>query len=295
MKYIVIGATGNTGRIVASELLKVEKSVRAVGRNADKLAPLGKSGAETIVADVQNPDDMKRAFESIDAAYVMIPPNFAASNFRKYQDEVTDNITDAMAANGTKFVVSLSSVGADQPSGVGPVNGLHYMERQFDGIPDLNTLHIRAGFFMENLLGSLSMIKNMGIYGSASPGEAPWPLIATSDIGLYSAQRLIALNFEGKNVQYLLGPHDVSGNETAAILGKVLGIKKLPYVSFSMSDMKKGLLSAGMPEQIADNFCELFEGFDNGLMAYHRDAGSTTKTNLEEFAKRALKPVFDAM
>ncbi len=295
MKYVVIGATGKTGSIVAAELLKAGLPVRVVGRSADKLAKFSSQGAEAFVGDVEKSDDVKRAFEGMDAAYVMIPPNFAAANFRKYQDEVTDNVTDAIAVSGTKYAVSLSSVGGEHASGLGPVNGLHYLETQLDGIPDLNTLHIRAGFFMENLFGSLGVIKHMKIYGAATPADAPWPLIASSDVGHYSANRLNALNFNGKNVQYLLGPRDISGSETSAILGAAFGIGALPYVQFSYEDMKKGMIGGGVPEQFADLFVELYNGFNNGLMGYRRDAESTTNTKLEDFAKNVLKPAFDAM
>jgi len=293
MNYVVIGATGNTGRVVAEELLQSGQSVRAVGRSADKLRSLVDRGAEAFVADLNNADAVKHAFENIDAAYVMIPPNFSARDFRKYQDEVTDNITDAMAACGTKYVVSLSSVGAEHASGVGPVGGLHYMEKHFNAIPDLNTLHVRAGFFMENLFGAVGMIKSKGIYGAATSADAPWPLIATQDIGRYSAGRLSALNFLGKNVQYLLGPRDVSGGETAKIFAKAFGIESLPYVQFTLPDIKQGMVGAGVPVHIADLFCELYDGFNSGLLSYSRDADSTTNTKLEDFAVQVLKPAFD--
>lgn len=295
MNYVVIGATGRTGHIVAQELLKDGHSVRAVGRSADKLEELAKLGAEAFTGDVTNADEMKRAFEGSEAAYVMIPPNFTASDFRKYQDEATDNFADAISTGGTKHVVSLSSVGANHAKGLGPVNGLFYLENQLDGIPDLNTLHLRAGFFMENLLGSIGMVKKLGVYGAATPASLPWPLIATSDIGHYAAHRLDALNFTGKNVQYLLGPRDVTGDEVASLLAKICSLDKVPYVQFSAEDLKKGMLGGGMSEHFADLFCELYEGFNSGLMDYHRDAESTTNSKIEDFAADVLKPAFQAM
>ena len=295
MKYVVIGATGQTGHIVAEELLKSGNAVRAVGRSADKLEKLGKLGAEVFVGDVTNADDMKRAFDGTEAAYVMIPPNYAAADFRKYQEEATDNFADAISTGGTKYIVSLSSVGANHSSGVGPINGLYYFERQLDGIPDLNTLHLRAGFFMENFFGSIGMVKTQGIYGAPVPGDLPWPVIATADIGHYASSRLKALNFSGKNVQYLLGARDVSGEEVANILGKTFGLQNVPYVEFTIEDMKKGMMSAGIPENAADLYCEMYDGFKNGLLDYHRDAESTTKTKFEDFAEDALKAPFAAM
>ncbi|MBK6767289.1 MAG: NAD(P)H-binding protein [bacterium] len=295
MIYVIAGATGNTGSIVAQELLKTDAQVRVIARSADKLAPLATLGAEPFVGELQDTEAMKRAFAGAEAAYVMIPPNFGVSNFRTYQDSVTDSLADALATSGVKHVVSLSSVGANRESGVGPISGLNYLEKQLDGIPDMSTLHLRAGFFMENIFGSLALIKKMGIYGTATAASAPWPLIATHDIGHFAAQRLTALNFNGKNVQYLLGPRDVTGQETAAILAKTFGLAQLPYVQFSLQEMKHGMVDGGVPEHFADLYCELYAGFNNGLLDYHRDAESTTPGRLEVFAMNALKPAFDAM
>ena len=50
--YIIMGATGNTGSVVARELLARGQEVRAIGRTADRLQPLAKLGAEPFVADV---------------------------------------------------------------------------------------------------------------------------------------------------------------------------------------------------------------------------------------------------
>lgn len=295
IQYVVIGATGKTGRIVVEDLLRAGRRVRAFARSRDNLEKLQAIGAETFAGDVQDAESLKRAFSGVDAAYIMIPPNFGTADFRKYQDAVTDNLADALAATGVKHAVSLSSVGANHASGVGPVNGLHYLEKQLDGIPDLNTLHLRAGFFMENIFGSLGLIKHKGIYGTASSPDTPWPLILSSDVGHYAAKRLNALNFSGKGVQYLLGSRDISGAQTAEVLAHALGLPKLPYVQFSIEDMRNGLIGAGISEQIASLFCELYEGFNNGLFDYHRDAETTTPGKLEDFATQTVKPAFDAM
>lgn len=295
MQYTVIGATGNTGRLVVEDLLKAGHKVRAVARTKDKLASLSAHGADAFEADILNQEALKRSLDGARAAYVMIPPNFGTADFRRYQDEVTDNLCDALASVGVQHVVSLSSIGANHATGVGPVNGLHYLEKQLDGIPDLNTLHLRAGFFMENTFGSLGLIKKMGIYGAACPAEALWPFVATADIGHYAAKRLTALNFNGKNVQYVLGPRDIAGAEVAKILGSTLGIKDLPYVEFTLEQMKQGLVGAGVPEKIADLFCELYAGFNSGLLDYKRNAESTTSTKFEDFVMNALKPAYDAM
>ena len=44
--YVILGASGNTGSVVAETLLKKREKVRVVGRNKERLAPFVKLGAE---------------------------------------------------------------------------------------------------------------------------------------------------------------------------------------------------------------------------------------------------------
>jgi uncharacterized protein YbjT (DUF2867 family) len=50
--YVVIGATGNTGKVVAEKLLEKGEKVRVVGRDAKRLERFTQKGAEAFVADV---------------------------------------------------------------------------------------------------------------------------------------------------------------------------------------------------------------------------------------------------
>ena len=52
--YVVMGATGNTGSVVAQRLLAQGKPVRVIVRSADKAATLAKQGAEIAVADMND-------------------------------------------------------------------------------------------------------------------------------------------------------------------------------------------------------------------------------------------------
>ncbi len=50
--YVVIGASGNTGNVVAQTLIDHGKKVRAVGRTAEHLHALTDRGAEAFLAGV---------------------------------------------------------------------------------------------------------------------------------------------------------------------------------------------------------------------------------------------------
>jgi len=54
--YVVLGASGNTGHVVATNLLSHGKKVRVVGRNAAWLQPFTSKGAEAFTSDLSNPE-----------------------------------------------------------------------------------------------------------------------------------------------------------------------------------------------------------------------------------------------
>ena len=150
--YAICGASGNTGSVAAMTLLALGKKVRVIGRDAHNLQTLVQKGAEAFVADMVDAAAMTKAFEGATAVYALIPPNMAVEDFRAYQGQLTDAVSKAVKDAGVKYVVLLSSIGGDQPSGTGPIVGLHEFEQKLSKIPGLNLLSLRAGFFIENFL-----------------------------------------------------------------------------------------------------------------------------------------------
>src|SRR2546421_309967 len=83
-----------------------------------------------------------------EAGYVMVPPNISSPNVLAYQERVNNALAAALENNGVRHAVALSSIGADKSERTGPVLGLHSMEQKLEGIPALNVLFLRAGYFM---------------------------------------------------------------------------------------------------------------------------------------------------
>ena len=123
--YVVTGATGNTGRLIAETLLAKGKKVRVMGRNAERLQSLVEKGAEAFVGSVTDGSAMMRAFQGAQAVYVLVPPDYATENFRAYQNEVGKAASSTIRQAGVPFVVNLSSVGAHLSQGAGPISGLY--------------------------------------------------------------------------------------------------------------------------------------------------------------------------
>jgi len=256
--YVISGASGNTGKIVARELLSHGKKVKVIGRNAGHLKPLVDKGAEPLIGDVTDGDFLKKAFSGAEAVYILIPPNPKSTDFRAYQKTVSDNYLESIKSGGVKYVVLLSSIGAHLRKGAGPIDGLGYLEEKLATLKNVNVLNLRPSYFMENLFSQVDIIKQAGIAGSAIKPDIRFPMVSSSDVGAVAAKRLLDLNFRGNSVEYILGPSDHSYNEVTSIIGKEIGKPDLKYVQFSYEDAKKGMVGSGyLSENMADLYNQM--------------------------------------
>ena len=192
--YVIVGASGNTGSIIANSLLLKGEKVRVMGRDAGRLERLVRKGAEAFTANVSDAAALTKAFSGARAAYLMLPP----VKSREDQERQSDAIAKAVKESGLRYAVHLSSYGAQVPEGTGPIAGLHSSEQKLNAISTLNVLHLRAAYFMENNLAAIGMIHGMGMFGGALLPDLKLPMIATPDVGDYAAQRLLHLDFSGK-------------------------------------------------------------------------------------------------
>ena len=283
---VIFGATGNTGGEAARQLLKQGQAIRVVGRSRSKLQSLVDKGAHALEADLGKVDDIKRALDGATIAYLLIPPNFEVADFRKYQQNITANLGEAIEASHCRKVVVLSSLGADHESGTGPIIGLYELEQRLKRIAGLDILAIRAAYFMENFLGNVGMVQSMGIFGAPAPAEAPLAIIAAADVGRYAATRLAAKDFKGFEAVNVMGPSLVTFAEITETIGAAIGKPDLPFVQFSYEDAKKGMMSMGIPEQLASLYVELYQGAAKGLLRPEAGTELThTKTSLADFAQ----------
>ena len=293
--YVITGATGNTGKEITEALLAAGKSVVVIGRSADKLKEFTSKGAVAAVGSLEDEAFLAKTFAGATAVYAMIPPKWdLTSDWRTYQNLVGEAIANAIAKAGVKKVVVLSSNGAQLPNGAGPVSGLYDFEQKLKAISGLDIMSLRAGYFMQNLLGVIGMIKGMGIFGYSLRNDVKTPIVHTKDIAAVAIKHLLSLDFKGFNHVFVPGAADLTMDEVAAILGKAIGNPTLKYVTFPYTDAKAGMLQAGIPETIADGYNELFKCLNDGLYLndYVRTPENTSPTSLEEFAANEFAPAY---
>lgn len=291
---VVTGATGRTGRRVTELLLAKGRTVRAVGRDAKKLAALAELGAEPSVGNVEDASFLTAGFSGAAAVYLVLPEDLMQQDLRAHQERVSDSYAAAVRSSQVKFAVNLSSIGAQHAEGTGPIVGLHSQEEKLNQISGLNVLHLRAAYFMENLFMSMEPLRARGMLPGGMQGDVSFPWISTKDIGAYAAARLAACDFSGKSIQELHGQRDISMDEAASIVGKAIGKPEVAYVQVPSPMLKAALLQMGLPNKTVELILEMWNGANAGLIAPQesRSPRNTTPTTLESFVTETFAPVY---
>jgi uncharacterized protein YbjT (DUF2867 family) len=292
--YVITGATGNTGSVVAEELLARGEKVRAIGRNKEKLAKLAAQGAEVAAGDATDAAFLTTAFEGARAVYFMVPPNPTSDDYRGFQREIIEAGAIAVEKAKVHYVVALSSYGADKEAGSGPVSGLQGLEARFAKIPGLNVLFLRPGYFMENLLGQIGAIQHFGMMASPVGPEVALPAIATEDIGEAAAEHLLKLDFSGHETKELQGQRDVTYTEAATIIGKAIGKPELKYMQMPGNEFVGVVTGMGLSRNFGELIVEMCDAMNDGRMKAlePRAAGNTTPTAIETFVNEVFVPAF---
>jgi len=282
----IMGATGNTGRPAVDRLLILGEKVRVLGRSAERLKPLVMAGAEARVGDPADPVFLTQAIQGTEAVSVMIPPDYQAPDVLAYYDRVGTAAEQAIRRNRIRRVTFLSSLGAELPSGTGPIAGLGRQERRLSAL-GADVLFLRPSYFYENFYSAIPMIRQMGIIGGGIVPDAPFPMTAAHDVGIATADALHRRDWTGVTVRELPGPRDYTMAETTAMIGRAIGKPDLKYVQFPDAAFVQGLLQAGFSENAAHLFVEMAHALSDKTvhLLEVRNAKTTMPTSFESWVE----------
>ncbi len=112
-RVLVVGATGQTGRLVVQELQRHGFAVRAFARDADKASRILGDEIEIVTGDVKDPASLPPAMAGMDAVISAIGARSATGPDRpeKVDYEGVRNLAQAAAAAGIRHFVLVSSMG----------------------------------------------------------------------------------------------------------------------------------------------------------------------------------------
>ncbi len=283
--YTILGASGKTGGTAAAALLAQGKSVRAVGRSAERLAKLVERGAEAAVGDATDADFLARAFAGADGVFVMCAFELSSPDPLGDMGKVSEAVVAAVRRARVGRLVLLSSLGAEREAGTGPIVGLHRLEQ---ALAETGTeqLHLRPGYFYENFFAALPMIRAAGVYDDALAPEAAIPMTATRDIGEAVAAELADGNWRRVEVRELVGEPGMTMPEATTILGRALGRPELRYAQVSDEEYLKGLVGAGLSRAVAEIYLGLAQAINASRVGSRepRSARTTAPTRFADFA-----------
>ena len=263
----IFGATGNTGSVVARDLLAQGQKVRLPVRDPSKVEALRGQGAEVVTADLLDPDSIAGALDGAAGAYLLTPPDPSSSDLVARAKRIIDGFAKALTGGSVKHVVLLSSVAAHEPAGTGPIVITHHAEKALGAIDGVTLTAVRAAYFMENVAGFAAAMKGDGVLPVFGGGESVrFPMIATEDIGHVAAASLSSPPSASEVIE-LSGPEEYSFEDAAALASEILGrpVKATPV---PLEAMVPTLTSFGLSENVAGLYREMTEGMGKGLIRY---------------------------
>ncbi|QPH38621.1 NmrA family NAD(P)-binding protein [Pedobacter endophyticus] len=293
-KIVILGATGTVGNKISENLINEGHHVILIARHIEKLERYRSLGAEIIAGDITDVETLTSAFANADGAFILLPDNVKAENTRAYQRDVTSRLIEAIEKSGIKYIVNMSSVGSHMHEGNGIMGGTGEQEVRLNQLQDVNVLHIRSAYFMENFLRTIGLVKLKGINGTAAVGDHAIPMVATQDVAKVAAAHLANLNFTGKSVHAVMGPRDYTYREFTNIVGSAIGNPELPYVQIPVEQAKQVFLENGFSEDFVNNLLDMAIAIKAGMMNYQkRDHSTTTPTTAEDFVAEVYLPLYN--
>lgn len=286
--YLIAGVSGKTGAAAATALLEKRQPVRVLVRSEEKGKAWQERGAEVAVGSLDDVAGLARAMEGVRGAYLLVPPNLSLTDFMGRGRQFLGAISEAVGTAGVPHVVFLSSIGAQQEKGTGPVMILHEGERRLGGIRGARVSFIRAAYFMENIATLLPVARSQGILPCLFDPNRRIPMIATADIGRTAAQALLEPPSH-KQIIELEALQESSYADAARILARLLG-RPVEPVRVPEEGIVPTLVQSGFSEHMAGLFKEMAHGLDTGIMRFQGGEARHVRgpTTLESVMAKAV-------
>jgi NAD(P)H dehydrogenase (quinone) len=264
--YAIGGITGRVGGAIAENLLAQGEQIRAIVRNPEKAARWRDRGAEIAVADVNDPNALASACEGTDGVFLMIPPDFAPAPGFPETRKIIAAYHAALAKALPKKAVYLSSIGAEQTSGLGLITWAHLLEQTLGDLP-IPHAFLRAGWFIENHAWDVTTAKSEGkIFSNLYPLDRKISMVATADIGKAGAD-VLRQKWTGTRYIEVSGPEQVSPNDIARVLSSALG-RNVEAVAVPRQKWTEFFIGQGMPEGRTEPRAEMVDGFNSGWIHF---------------------------
>ncbi|MDP9041816.1 MAG: NAD(P)H-binding protein [Bacteroidota bacterium] len=289
MKIVVTGSLGHISKPLTQELVQKGHKVTVISSKADRQKDIEALGAAAAIGTLDDADFIAATFTGADAVYTMVPPgNYFDHEFdlMAHYHKTGNNYAQAIRKSGVKRVVHLSSIGAHLEKGSGLILGHRDIEIILTGLSNIAITIMRPSGFYYNLYSFAGMIKKEGVIAANYGAEEMLVWVSPKDIAAAVAEEL-ETPASGKKIRYVASD-ELTGNETAAILGEAIGKPDLKWMLISDDEMKTGLVAAGMNPNIASGLTEMFSSQHSGKLSedfYRNRPAVMGKVKIRDFAQ----------
>ena len=219
-KFLITGATGDTGGYTVRQLLEKNHPVRVLAHRPDERSEqLQQAGAEVVFGDLLDFDSVRAAMRGLQRAYFCYPisPGLV---------QATAQFAEAAKEAGVEVIVNMSQISARGDSKSNAARQHWLSERVFDwsGVP---AVHLRPTFFAEWLLYLAPMIRQGKILAPFTTTGRHAPVAAEDQARVIAAILESPAAHLGKTYP-LFGPVELTYPEIAAIVSRVIG-KEVTY------------------------------------------------------------------
>lgn len=291
MRITITTPSGHIGSKLADILLNdSEAQVTVLARTPSKVEHLVARGARVVAGDQLDPAAVDKAVDGTDVLFWAVGMDYTAANVRARYNQFADAASGALRRHPQLRIAHLSSIGAQLPDRTGPIKGLYDTEQKLIAAGK-DVIHLRANYFMENVLSSLPTIASQGAIYATQTGSATAEQVATADIAEAAANYLLH-GPRGHHAVDIFGPENISFDQVAATLGDAIG-KPVRHVQIPPDALKAALSSAGISADLATELVELQQAMSDGLLrARVGDLQWKAKTTFARFAQEVMKPAY---
>lgn len=282
---IIVGASGQVGSAIIRELSHQNLPLRAVVRNAEKLA---EKGFETRIADLFDVNQLIHAFDGGTTAFLLTPENPKSNDIIGETKHITDNYKLAIQATGVRRIVGLSSIGAHIKGNTGNLLMSGILEQAFDDL-GIEKIFIRPSYYYSNWLGYLETMEQFRVLPTFFPEHLKLDMNSPLDVAAFIAD-IIRSNTSpaDKKIFELVGPQKYSSSEVADTFS-FLWSKTIEARPVPKEKQREVLLSAGFTENTSLNLLDMTDTVIQGLAIPEReDKAIKLQTSLYEYLKAHL-------
>jgi uncharacterized protein YbjT (DUF2867 family) len=241
---ILVTTAGKVGSETARLLRERDVPVRVLARDPAKAAALAGAGAEIAKGDLDVPATIDDAMTGV-SAVVLVSPAVPAQEL---------NVVGSAARAGVAHVVKATSkASADSPIGRRRWQAEIEAGLAASGIP--HTL-LRSNAYMQNVLALAPAIAKTSSFGSAA-GQGRSGLVDARDVAAVAAEIAASPAPHAGRTYWLTGPGLISNYDVAAVLSGLLG-RTITYHELTFEENKQAMISAGVPEQVAQMNAQAF-------------------------------------